>query len=224
MRYHHLEGAIQKRPSKQRWIFGIPFVMVIVGAYALATVNAPLLQGIDGRSPQATAEKLLSVKPGNEGDRLYIPQINIDVPIMAGDDVSALASGAWHRQQGQSQGNPEKGGTFVLGARSLKVGLTPNETKAQSPFYHLDELQTGDELFVDWKGERYVYQVKKRVMVETVQEIFDKALLEEVPALTLYTANEQGDMENDVAIRAEKVGVVAWGPKPVIQRDDNQAN
>lgn len=219
MRYHHLEGATQTRPSYRRWIIGIPAVLLGVGIYMLVNMNAPLLQGIDGRAAQATAQKLLRVKPGSEGDRLYIPQINVDVSIMEGDDAAALENGAWHRRQ--TQGDPETGGTFVLGARSLSVGMTPAQTKARSPFYHLDKLEIGDEIFVDWKGKRHVYEVKKRVMADGLDTLLQSAGESDSPTLTLYVADDKGEVKDEVALRAEKVGVVAWGQKPVIQRDAN---
>ena len=215
MRYHHLEGATQKRSSKMRWPVSLLLLGLVVGAYVTVNVNAPLLQGIDGRSPEATAQKLLSAKPGSDGNRLYIPQINVDIPIVEGEDRAALERGALHRN---ADINPATGGAFVLGARDLRAGATPAETKARSPFYHLDKLQPGDELFVDWGGKRYVYEVKKRVMVEGMASLTEAALTEQDPILTLYVADDTGNLGRDVAVRAEKVGTVAWGKKPVIQR------
>lgn len=219
MRYHHRIGATQKQSSNKRWLVGVPFLALLVGGYVTINMNAPLLQGIDGRSSEATAQKLLSVQPGKDGNRLYIPQINIDIPIAEGADTSALEYGAAHSPEGKS--TPDSSGMFVLGARHLRIGMTPAETKTKSPFYHLDKLQPGDELFVDWQGKRYVYEVKKQVMVDDIAALPQTASEGGAPSLALYTATEDGDLERDVAVKAERVGTVAWGKKPIIQRSTN---
>lgn len=217
MKYHHLVGATQTRSSNRRWLSGLPVIGLLVAAYGIVNFNAPLLQGIDGRSPQATAQKLLSAKPGSDGNRLYIPQINVDIPIA--EDVAALRTAAVRPQV--SSGDPASGGTMVLGAQRLNVGVTPAETTAQSPFYHLDKLQPGDELFVDWQGKRYVYQVKQRIMVDALDSLPQKAAANGVPSLALYIADDNGGLARDTAVKAERVGTVAWGKKPTIQRTAN---
>ncbi len=166
---------------------------------------SPQIAVLETKPSDATVQKLVKQKPGDDGDRLYIPQINVDVAITEGDE-SALEKGAWHRQP--DNGNPEKGGNFVLSGHRFQLGLTPANTRAKSPFYHVDKLQHGDEFFVDWKGKRYAYTVSKKYDVSRdATEIEAKS---EQPKLTLYSCDLRGEKAGRSVVEAAPTGTVAW--------------
>lgn len=182
-------------------------LVVASGLYVLAVALAPAIPFIDGKSPQATAEKLVTSKPGSDGNRLFIPQLNVDVPV--GSDEIAPTH-ATHRQP--AQGDPLKGGNFVINANRFAAGVTPMQTKSMSPFYNLDKLQVGDELFVDWGEKRYVYQVSKKTAVPTPLTQVEAPTKES--RLTLHACAEQCE----TVVEAKPMGVVAWnGSKSYIQ-------
>jgi sortase A len=176
--------------------------MLSAGAYVLLVLwapssNVPLLTG---RASDETAKKL-SQPAGANGDRLYIPQINVDVAIVTGNDSSALERGAWHRVP--QNGDPVRGGNFVLSAHRFVMSFTPQGTAVKSPFYNIDKLVTGDQISVDFGGKRYVYVVTKKYAVKptdiTIESPSKKA------KLTLYSCTLQGSLDGRDVIEAEPI-------------------
>lgn len=214
MTYHYREGVTIEN-KKKKWLLVLPVFFLIGGGYMLLNVLAPSVPVLDNKPSDATAQKLVKKEPGAEGNRLYIPQINVDVAIVEGDSELSLEKGTWHRNP--QNGNPEKGGNFVLSAHRFQLGMTPTDTRAKSPFYHIDKVEVGDEIFVDYGGKRYVYQVSKTYKVDrTAVEI-------EAPSdedkLTLYSCELRGEKAGREVVEAKPAGVVAWSPgSPWIDR------
>jgi sortase A len=205
MRYHFLEGATKTKKRSKKLLILLPLFGLISGGYILLNMLAPSLP-IDSRPSDATVQKLVAVKPGLEGDRVYIPQINVDVAISEGDTADALEKGAWHRTN--AGGNPEKGGNFVLSAHRFLLGMTPQQTRAKSPFYNLDKLQPGDDLFVDWAGQRYAYKVEKKFSVNRMATEIEAPSSES--KLILYSCELRGEAAGREVIQAKPIGTVAW--------------
>lgn len=205
MTYHHQKGVVKEKKNK-KWLFILPSLFLIGGVYMLLNAFAPAAPILDSRPPDATAQKLVKDKPGSDGNRLYIPQINVDVAIVQGDSELALERGAWHRNP--HNGDPVNGGNFVLSAHRFLLGVTPSETRAKSPFYHIDKLKLDDELYVDYGGKRYVYKVNKKYQVPA-----DATQIEapsEEDKLTLYSCNLRGPEAGREVIEAKPIGTVAW--------------
>lgn len=218
MRYYFLDGVKKPRKTIRRLLVIVPIVGLLVGAYLLIDSLAPNLP-IDGKSADATAQKLVTEKPGMNGNRLYVPQINIDVAVVEGTDVSTVEKGAWHRQP--QNGNPEEGGNFVLSAHRFNLGLTPQQTRATSPFFHIGELQNGDQIFVDWGAKRYAYKVTRKYDVpRTATEIEARS---DDAKLTLYSCDWRGEAAGRYVVEAKPIGTVAWveGQKPVVETNPN---
>ncbi|HSE61397.1 MAG TPA: class E sortase [Candidatus Saccharimonadales bacterium] len=185
---------------RRRYGWILPLVAVIavgVGLYLLLLSTAPSLPAISlfGMS-DVDIEASLAEKPGARGDRLYIPQLAIDVPI--GEEENALERGAWHRVP--ENGNPIKGGNFVLSAHRFVIGWTPQQTRNNSPFYRLDQLLPGNLIYVDYKSKRYTYRVDRLYPVpSTATEI-------EAPSnaakLTLYSCDLRGESAGRLVVEA----------------------
>jgi sortase A len=179
---------------------------LVTGLYLLLLAAAPWLPSTAILGTQAidvTAE-LSGTTPGERGNRLYIPQINIDVTIEEGTDISVLDKGAWHRQP--HNGNPEKGGNFVVSAHRFSLGWTPQQTRAKSPLYQIDKLQVGDEFFVDWNNARYAYRVARTYDVpKTAVEIEGPS---KEAKLTLYSCDLRGESAGRVVVEAVPLGKV----------------
>lgn len=170
------------------------------GLYILlltATPNIPLFY------PTKQIEVRALPKP--TGDRIYIPKIGVDVPIATGE--KALNDGAWHRFP--ERGDPEKGGNFILAAHRFEIGLTPGETMRKSPFYHINKLDIGDQVLVDYGGKRYGYQITSHQSVKPTQTEIEAPLSDtEEPHMTLYTCTFKGEADGREVYYAKPLGVV----------------
>lgn len=181
-------------------IFGV--TALVAGTYVLLLAFAPALPVWMSGAQQVKVD-LAQIKPGDQGNRLFIPSINVNVAIGEGNDASVLDSGAWHRQP--QNGNPLVGGNFVLSAHRFAMGLTPAHTLEKSPFYNIDKLFTGDEIFVDYQGARYTYKITKRYDVpRTAVEIEARS---DKPKLTLYSCDLRGEQAGRIVVEAEPQGL-----------------
>lgn len=204
MRYSYSEG-IEKQKSRKWLLF--PIVGLLGGAYLLVNVFSPALLYVV-QPPDETAKKLVSMQPELADNRVYIPKINTDVAIVpiAKNEAIALEKGAVQRSPGS--GNPKDGGNFVLAAHRFNLGYTPSLTKAQSPFYHIDMLNRGDDIYIDYKGERYAYKVEERKLVPpTAVEIESRT---DDNRLTMYSCELAGPKAGREVIVAQPVGKVVW--------------
>ena len=173
--------------------------LIVAGAYLLITALSPLLISQDlNASDNSTTELLKSTESKAEQSHLYIPKINVNVPFGTGD-ASALERGAWWRQP--QNGNPVDGGNFVLSAHRFIMGLTPQQTLKESPFYHIDKLTVGDELIVDYKGARYTYVISKIYAVKP--DAIEIEQRTDQPQLTLYSCTLGGSADGREVIIAQ---------------------
>ncbi len=205
MKYHFIDGAEKKRQWWKPLAWVVPVLLVAAGGYILFTalspslINVPLL---DSGNTAETEERLQS-KPGTYGDRLFIPQIGVDVAILVGNE-SVLDKGAWHRKP--ENGDPITGGNFVLSAHRFEMGLTPQQTRAKSPFYNIGNLQVGAQIFVDYKGERYGYEITKKYSVKPTQVEIEAP--SEQPKMTLYSCTLEGSADGRDVLEAKPLGKV----------------
>lgn len=197
------------------WL-ALPVIGLLMGAYILVITFAPSVDVFAG-PVDATAKKLTAQKPSLDENRLYIPKINVDVAIVKaeGDEKTALEKGAVHRAP--DNGNPSSGGNFVLAAHRFQLGYTPTQTRQKSPFYHINQLNTGDQLYVDYYGTRYAYEVTERKNVSpNATEIENRTADAQ---LTLYSCELAGPQAGREVVLAKPIGTVAWddGGSPKIK-------
>lgn len=195
-----LEIKVQRRRWPRALAIIIVVVLLAVGSYVLITVLSPTLPVLSGRSGDETKKKL-DQAAGSHGDRLYLPQINIDVPIHQGRDSSVLEKGAWHRKP--ENGDPIKGGNFVLSAHRFVMSYTPHGTAIKSPFYNIGKLQMGDHIFVDWKGKRYEYRISEKYAVKPDGVEVESPTNE--PQLTLYSCTPRGNSDGRDVLEAKLI-------------------
>jgi LPXTG-site transpeptidase (sortase) family protein len=145
-------------------VSALPVLLIGGGAYVILLVTAPQVNiPIINEQPNVARHIKETENPDldpNRPDRLYIPKINADVAIVEGNSETALEKGAWHRKP--ENGDPATGGNFVLAAHRFRIGWTPRQARNNSPFYHINKLEPGDEIVVDYGGKRYRYTVNKR--------------------------------------------------------------
>lgn len=207
MRYHY-ENGVKKQKSRGKILWTvIPVVGLLAGAYILVNTFSPAVDVL-GPAPDATAKKLKSERPTLSEDRLYVPKVNIDEAIVDanGDETAALEKGAVHRAP--NNGDPADGGNFVLAGHRFQLGLLPSQTRRKSPFYHIDLLQKGDQIYVDWKGTRYAYEITERKLVPPdATQIEDRT---DQPQLTMYSCELSGPKAGREVVIAKPIGTVAW--------------
>ena len=182
----------------------IPSSGVIIGGYLLITTLSPeasRIPAIQHNRQQAVLRKLDDTT-GLDEDRLYIPAIGVDVAIVTGTNEAALNLGAWHRHP--DYGDPALGGNFVLSAHRFRLGRTPSGTLKQSPFYHIDKLEPGDKIWVDFRKYRYEYMVQRRYSVKPNQTEIESP--SSSAKLTLYSCTLRGSADGREVIEAVPAG------------------
>lgn len=84
---------------------------------------------------------------------LIIQKIGVKVPIVEGENESALNRGAWHIPD---TAYPDSGGNTVISAHRFQF-LPPNN----KTFYLLDKLDLNDKIAIFWRGVKHEYIISK---------------------------------------------------------------
>jgi sortase (surface protein transpeptidase) len=205
MKYHYRDG-VKRDKKKPVWILWLALTIILAfAAYMAANYVAPRLVSMPlsaKATPDATMNKMQATSPKDQEKHLYIPQLNVDLPITS--DVGSLKDNAL---QDDESGDPEDGAPLTIKALRFSLESNPWETRDSSPFYNLGKLQPGDELYVDHNGKRLAYRVKtlhgEPPAAEVVQPEDKKSIL------LLMPVDEQGGFAGGAVIEAESVGVVA---------------
>ena len=196
--------SIFAKKHKQR-IQIVLFVSLIIGALvALSYPFWPLISyqtelvsaEINSEIELGTGSKLESVvKSEVVGDYLIIPKIGVEIPIVLGEEKSALDSGAWLMPESST---PDKIGNTILAGHRFKYKPPHKET-----FYLLDKLSEGDLVRVIWQGKEYRYQVVSSQVVdpETVKVLEPT----EKPTLTLITCYPLFSDKQRLIVKAELI-------------------
>ncbi len=130
-----------------------------------------------------------------QGNFIYLPSIDVKMPISEGQTEDALSGGkAWRRP---NTSTPDKGGNVVLTGHRFEF-LTGTQS-----FYNLDKLNDGDEILVHWNGQIYAYK-KYTDFIVTPEEVSIEAPTAE-HRLTLYTCTPIWTATNRLVILAEPI-------------------
>lgn len=208
MKYNYKEG-VEKHKSRAWAAFSV--LGIVSGLYMLVNAMSPAVYSAL-TPPDATAKKLLELKPDTTQNRAFIPKINLEMAIVPvqGDELKALENGAI--QRAEASGNPKEGGNFVLTANRFSLGMTPGKTKQKSPLYYIGKVAKGDDVFIDYEGVRYAYKVESRETVAMADDNIESSTDES--RLTLYTTTANG---HEVLL-AKPVGKIVWqGGKPLLK-------
>jgi len=118
------------------------------------------------------------IKPIPTDNRLVIPKIGVDAPIVEGaSQNAALEKGIWHIPN--TAASPEAS-NLVLSAHRWRY-LPPSSRS----FYLLDKLDVGDDIIIYWEGKEFDYKVGEEKTVDpTAVEILEPT---DQPQLTLFT-------------------------------------
>lgn len=205
MTYNHRTGATKKHTKRPVAVF-ISLLLFVCGAYVGINVLGAVLPSTVLGETETVTKTLTKRQPEQRENRLYIPKIGVDVSVVEGATEDSLEGGAWHRAP--ENGDPIAGGNFVLAAHRFNLGFTPLQTRAKSPFYHINTLQLGDDIYVDYKGVRYAYKIASKYAVPSTQVEIEARTKDSL--LTLYSCNLAGPEKGREVIQAKPVGTIAW--------------
>lgn len=158
----------------------------------------------------AEAASSLNLDP-NATPELTIPALNIKAPVIfepsykEADVQLALRKGVVKFPTTADPGQP---GNVVIFGHSSGQPWAPGEYKFV--FTLLDKLKPGDKVYVDHKGQRYIYQMRSSEVVLPEQVGVLNAT--DVPTLTLITCTPVGTSQKRLVVRAEQIS-----PKPAAQ-------
>lgn len=136
-------------------------------------------------------------------NRLVIPSIQLDEPVVEANSIGAIKDGGTWRRPKTS--NPVLGGNTVIVGHRFYGSNT-------STFYHLDKVVVGEKLAVYWDGVEYVYEVTETKVVEADAVEIEKQTTD--ARLTLYTCTP-------IWTAKQRLVVIA---KPIITEDGGVQN
>lgn len=200
MKYTYSEGVEKSKNIAMPIAF---FAALVVAAYGYLNFQAPAILSLM-EPADITASRLAALQPEASTRVLYIPKINLETDIAAASsEEEGLKHGAIQRSP--LSGDPKQGGNFVVAAHRFKLALNPMQTGVRSAFYHIDKLESGDEVYVDFAGMRYAYRVDT-IKKGALQRNQLEAKTDD-SRITLYSV-EDGSRAS--AVTARLVGQVVW--------------
>jgi sortase A len=188
---------------------GLSLVVIGLGLYIAITPFLPAIGFIfQDKSPEARAPYTgaLALIEGSsataqtpEENRLVIPSIQINEPILEGNSIDLINNGGtWRRPNTATPASQSN--TVIVGHRWFG-----NEV---STFYHLDKVTIGDTLALYWEGEEIVYEVVETKIVDANATEIEAPTMQK--QLTIYTCDPVWTAKNRlviIAVPLEKDGV-----------------
>lgn len=158
------------------YTFGI--ILIVTGLSLAIWISRPYITLLLSASKINALEQ--KVKTGQvQGNRIIIPTVLVDAPILEGVDKGHLSRGVCHVSQSPTPGH---GGNYIVEGHNLaEFGLW----KPQSFFSVLEVVEKGTPIYVFYNGKKYAYKVKEK----TYKSVNDPKLYDITPGerLTLLT-------------------------------------
>jgi len=182
---------------------GLVYLAVSYNEIAVAQVKQYLSPGSNLTTP-VIVDPTADIKVGQES-RIIIPKINVDVPVVY--DVTAYDERAI--QNGLERGVVHYGQTAIPGqaGNNVIVGHSSNNFfnsgKYKFAFVLLGRLEIGDTFILHYQGQRYIY----KVTIKKIIEPNDFSLIQPTdgPAATLITCTPPGTSWQRLVIQAEQI-------------------
>lgn len=148
----------------------------------------------------STVGAAAAVPGGGAIDHMRIPKIGLDKFVVDGTDENALTHGPGHYA-----GTPYPG-------QVGNVGIAGHRTTYGAPFYRLDQLAVGDDIyFTDTTGTTFTYQVDQPALVVAPSDV---AVLDPTATatLTLTTCNPRFSATSRLIVKAKLISQSAPVP------------
>lgn len=177
MKYYYQTGVVKQKSITGGYkVIVLVLLLIIAAIYICLTALTPALGGWPLFNPNQTAQMVQADPPVKNSYKLYIPKLNV----------------AANKGEINLTGNPASQDIVKVLGDTFKLGITPQQTKDDSPFYRLSQLHIGDNIFLDYNSHRYAYRVDK-----DSSKLKDGGLLLEAKG-------------KNIVIKAQPIGTVAW--------------
>lgn len=180
----------------------LSFLVIILGLYIVISPFLPQIEyWLRDSDPQtiapyggelAKSEGNTSTNPPPIENRIVIPSISLNEPIIESSNISAITGGGTWRRPNSSKPT-EDSNTVIVGHRYFGNNI--------STFYHLDKVVVGQLLAVYWEGKEIIYQVTETKVVDPSAVSIEAATNEK--QLTLYTCTPIWTAKNRLVIIAK---------------------
>lgn len=182
---------------------GLLALIIIINCYVLI---APLLPAIQfwfrdhfaqkqRQQLTKTVESTTMTDDSIGPNKIIVPQIFVDQPILEGPNIYTANKGIWHLP---TSSTPDKGGNTVLIGHRFLYSSNP------AVFYNLDKVSPGDTIGVIWNKQKYQYKVSEVKVVTPQQTEIEEPTQDS--RLTLYTCTPLWTSKNRLVVIAKEVG------------------
>jgi LPXTG-site transpeptidase (sortase) family protein len=159
-------------------VSALSIVLVVAGLSLAIWITRPYFNLLLSTSRIEALEK--KAKLGQvQGNRIIIPSVLVDAPILEGVTQGQLSRGVCHVSQSPAPG--EGGNCIIEGHNLAEFGWW----KPQSFFSMLEVVDKGTPIYVFYNGKKYTYTVREK----TYKNVSDPKLYDSIPGerLTLLT-------------------------------------
>ncbi|MEI6887502.1 MAG: class E sortase [bacterium] len=132
-------------------------------------------------------------------NRIIIPSISVDMPIVEGDTDNALNKGVWRIP---GTGTPGVSNMVMAGHR-IGYAFLPEEIRNKTSFYNLDKLKVEEYIIIYWDSKEYDYVVTAEEIVEPTRIDIQNATT--TPQLTLFTCDPIGTRQKRLVRYAKPI-------------------
>ncbi len=183
------EEEDKKRPSRARFLTYVAAnilgaVLILIGISLLFWVGRPYATLFLSSSTIEALEVKAEDGPKTPENRIIIPAVLVDAPIIEGFTEEALKTGAGHVVD---SAKPGEKGNVILAGHNYAYFVRGD----QNLFSLLHLIKKGTPIYVFWGGKKYSYRSTKKWTVERDDpSIFDKT---NGPTLTLIASASSWD-------------------------------
>jgi len=176
------EPAIVKESKKNKFTgrisYSVGVILIFVGLTLGGWIARPYISLLLSASKIAALEKKAQQQTLLE-NRIIIPSILVDAPILEGVNMGQLSRGVCHLSSSSFPG--EGGNSIIEGHNLAEFGIW----KPKSFFSLLDIVEEGTPIYVFYNRKKYTYTVKEK----TFRDVNDPRLYNAAPGerLTLIT-------------------------------------
>ena len=156
MRYYRHKGVIEKDKKSHAKAWTAVFVVATIAMYGGLLYGAAALNGWPVDNYDMVARKIKTTEPSTQRDVLYLPSLNTQATV--GKEVKK---------------NGAVGKVVTITGKHLTLHWSPLKVRSESPFFNLDQLKDGDQVFLDDNGVRYAYKIESNSQVADRLELTD---------------------------------------------------
>ncbi|MEO5950303.1 MAG: sortase [Candidatus Saccharimonadales bacterium] len=203
-----------KKVRKSRHFIPITAASLVMVIFLFLQYNRVLFANVQAYvSPGSIDPQNIIVDPNtdvvvSQDPKLIIPKINVDVPVIYDtqpdytSQMKAMESGVAYFGIPGANSKPGQVGNTVLSGHSSNDFLDSGDYKFI--FALLEKLGTGDTIYVNYQGKRYIYTVTKTEVVKPT-DVAKLVYPTDKPVLTLITCTPLGTSQNRLLVTAEQI-------------------